>query len=170
MESPDGYQPGDKVRVRSGPHLGSRGILLGQEGGLVRLELSSGETILVQPHELTNFSLAARKAWQTMPKRAGRPPSPNTRKKMVSLRLDVDVWRMLGRAAEFNLIPSREQAVNEWLRKRLVQLLDSAPNAGLGELSPLRELPDPSFEDSPLKEGSLLHAVKGEDHAQHRRG
>jgi hypothetical protein len=38
---------------------------------------------------------------------------------MVSLRVDVDVWKALGRAADLGLITSREQAVNEWLRERL---------------------------------------------------
>ncbi len=123
MQSPDGWQPGDKVRVRTGPHKGNRGILQGEENDLLRLRLASGEVLLAEPENLTNFSLAARRAWSVMPKRAGRPQSPQPRKKMVSMRLDADLWRQLGHAAEIGLIQSREHAVNSWIRERLEELL-----------------------------------------------
>ncbi len=54
-----------------------------------------------------------------MPKRAGRPSLPVPRKKMVSIRIDVDVWNRLGEAVELGLIPSREEAVNAWLHQHL---------------------------------------------------
>ena len=52
--------------------------------------------------------------------RAIVPGTPT--KKMVSLRIDVDVWRLLAQAAELGFIPSREAAVNSWLREHLSQL------------------------------------------------
>ena len=121
------HQIGDKVRLRSGPNKGERGVLHGEEGTLVKVELGSGQIVLTKPDEITNFSLAARKAWEKMPKRSGRPRSANQNKKMVSFRLDMDVWRMLGLAAEFDLIVSREQAINSWLRKELEVLLQKYP-------------------------------------------
>ncbi len=123
MQSPDGWQLGDKVRVRTGPHKGDRGILQGEENDLLELKLDSGEVLLLEPEKLTNFSLAARRAWNVMPKRAGRPLSSVPRKKMVSMRLDIDLWQQLGYAVELGLIHSREHAVNRWIRECLDELL-----------------------------------------------
>jgi uncharacterized protein (DUF4415 family) len=119
-QDPTGVRIGDKVRVRFGPFAGQRAVVRCVEEGRLELQLETGAAACVAPDEITNYSLAARRAWQAMPKRAGRPPMlPGTRKRMVSIRLDEDVWRRLGRAAEFGLIPSREQAVNLWLREQL---------------------------------------------------
>lgn len=81
--------------------------------------LDEGSSIRVEQKEITNYSLAARRAWQKMPKRAGRPQSPSPRKKMVSMRMDVDVWDRLGEAVELGILVSREEAVNTWLREKL---------------------------------------------------
>jgi uncharacterized protein (DUF4415 family) len=116
-------QVGDKVRVKDGSHAGLRGVIAAKQGRKLRVELTSGEVVDFPPDHLTNLSLAARRAWSSMPKRAGRPKSQAPRKKMVSMRLDVDVWRDLSLAAEFGLIPSREEAVNRWLRDHLRFLL-----------------------------------------------
>lgn len=118
----DEHQPGDKVLLRDGQFAGCRGILRGDEGNLLRVELPSGEMAMVASDAFTNYSLAARRAWKSMPKRAGRPPAAH-RKKMASFRLDVDVLHMLAKAVEYGLVPSREHAVNEWLRNMLKQLL-----------------------------------------------
>lgn len=123
MQDPVGYQPGDKVRIRTGSHRGCRGILRGEDMGVLRIELNDGSIALVSASEVTNYSLAARRAWEVMPKQAGRPHLSAPRKKMVSMRLDIEVWKRLGQAAEFGLISSREQAVNTWLIEKLDQLL-----------------------------------------------
>lgn len=125
-------RPGDKIRVRTGSHAGARGVVRTVGVGRLVLDLADGGTVGVTPEEVTNYSLAARRAWAVMPKRAGRPRLDAPRKKMVSMRLDIDVWRRLSQAAEFGLIPNREQAVNEWVRQRLDALLppDAAPGAG----------------------------------------
>lgn len=122
-QDPSGHQPGDKVRLRAGEYQGHRGVILGEEEDRVQVELEAGETVNVLPDELTNYSLAARRAWKTMPKKAGRPKAHARQKRPVSFRLDMDVWKDLSRAAELGLIISREQAVNEWLRQALDQLL-----------------------------------------------
>jgi len=118
-EEPISYQAGDKVRIRRGPHAGVRGVICAVEAAGLRVQLSDGTIVQFPTEEVTNYSLAARRAWQTMPKRSGRPRSPGPGKKMISMRVDVDVWRRLGQAAELGLIPSREEAVNTWLREKM---------------------------------------------------
>lgn len=117
-----GTQPGDKVRVRTGAHNGHRGIVAEVQGDVVRLRLEVGEEILMPLDSITNFSLAARRAWEVMPKKAGRPVSTGGSKRMVSIRLDGQVWDLLGEAVNLGLIPSREQAINAWLRERADEL------------------------------------------------
>ncbi len=91
--------------------------------------LDEGSSIRVEQKEITNYSLAACRAWQKMPKRAGRPQSPNPRKKMVSMRIDVDVWERLGEAVESGLIPNKEEAVNVWVRDQLEHLFSNASHS-----------------------------------------
>lgn len=115
-ETPD-YRSGDKVRIRAGPRAGCRGRIHAVTSIEIEVELDDGTYSSVQPAEITNYSLAARRAWQVMPKRAGRPRlQESKRKKMVSLRLDAAVWEQLGRAVELGWIPSREEAINSWVQ------------------------------------------------------
>src|SRR5579863_3559689 len=121
LPNPDGFHLGDKIRIRNGPFAGARGIIHAEVDGLLEILLDESEsnTVTVFVEDITNYSLAARRAWQIMPKRAGRPQLAAPRKKMVSMRLDVDVWNRLGEAVELGLIHSREEAVNAWLREKL---------------------------------------------------
>ena len=127
LQNLNDFQPGDKVRIRSGPRTGARGIICSQVDGLLEIEIGINDTVRVNVEEITNYSRAARRAWKAMPKRAGRPQLAVPRKKMVSMRLDVDVWEQLGRAVELGLISSREQALNTWLREHLDILFGEAP-------------------------------------------
>lgn len=113
---------GDKVRIRSGPYAKKKGVVHTKAGELLEIHLDEGPLIHVEPSELTNYSLAARRAWQTMPKQSGRHQLAVPRKRMVSLRLDIDVLDDLDRATESGLIPNKEQAVNNWLRQQLDSL------------------------------------------------
>ena len=100
-----------------------RGVIVSEADGMLVVELQE-ETIKIVPDEVTNYSLAARRAWTAMPKKAGRPRlSASRKKKMVSLRIDADLWERLGQAAEAGLISNRGQAVNNWLREQLDLLL-----------------------------------------------
>src|SRR6266566_5506989 len=121
-QDPSGFRPGDKIRVRSGIYTGARGIIRAELNGLLEIELDDSKVLSVPAKEVTNYSLAARRAWQVMPKRAGRPQLATPRKKMVSMRLDIDVWDRLGEAVELGLIPSREEAINAWLGQQLDSL------------------------------------------------
>ena len=110
------HQIGDKVRVLAEPAPGEKGILVAVDGDLAQVQISTGITLPVPWEHLQNNSLAARRAWRTRPKRAGRPLATSTsRKRMVSLRIDAQVWERLGRAAEQGLIGSREEVVNRLL-------------------------------------------------------
>jgi hypothetical protein len=130
LQESDGFQPGDKIRVRVGAHTGARGIIQSELNGLLEILLDESNIINVPVKDVTNYSLAARRAWQVMPKRSGRPQLPAPRKKMVSIRLDIDVWDRLGEAVEAGLIPSREKAINVWLHQQLDSLFngESSPN------------------------------------------
>jgi hypothetical protein len=88
--SPDATRPGDKVRLKSGGHSGERAFVIAVERGTLVLELD-GRRFRCAVSDVTNFSLAARKAWATMPKRAGRPRARVPRTKMLSLRLPVEL-------------------------------------------------------------------------------
>jgi len=126
-QDPGGFQPGDKVRIRSSSYMGARGIICAESGGQLEIQLDEGGIVSVPAKEVTNYSLAARRAWQAMPKRAGRPQLATPRKKLVSIRIDVDVWNRLGEAVELDLVPSREEAINTWLRQQLDILFNEKP-------------------------------------------
>src|SRR5713101_5562680 len=119
IQDPIRFQFGDKIRIRTGPYTGVRGIIQAEKEGKLEIQLDNNNTVLVEPGEITNYSLAARRAWQVMPKRAGRPHLSSPRKKMVSMRIDIEVWDRLGEAVNLGLIPNREEAVNTWLQERL---------------------------------------------------
>lgn len=89
---------GDKVRVRAGEHARSRARIEGVQEERLKLRLESGTTILMPVDDVTNYSLAARKAWKSMPKRAGRPRTNEQTKRMISIRVESEVWDGLGEA------------------------------------------------------------------------
>ena len=121
--------PGDKIRVRTGDQAGARGCVAAVFDGLTEVQLESGSRLVLRLADVTNFSLAARKAWETMPKRAGRPKLLRPPRRMVSMRIDSDVWESLGAAVRVGLIVSREQAINDWLRAKVTDLLKDRPRS-----------------------------------------
>src|SRR5579859_4237420 len=135
-QDPAGWQAGDKVRVRSGPYFGSRGVIVGGNDAAFEIQLGGADTILLAPADVMNFSLAARRAWVTMPKKAGRPKSSRPAKVMVSMRLDVDVRNRLSIAAEMGLLSNREEAVNRWVREGLDALFARAGTEVTHEATP----------------------------------
>lgn len=115
-------RPSDKVRIRSGTWEGTRGVIVSSAPDRLQVELRGGDRLTFRPDEVTNYSRAARRAWQAMPKRAGRPRSSNGPKQMVSLRIEPRLWRLLAAAVDLGLIRSREQAINEWLQQHVAEL------------------------------------------------
>jgi hypothetical protein len=101
-------------------------VIVGGTDAAVDVELGGGDTVSLSPPDLMNFSLAARRAWVTMPKKAGRPKSSRPPKVMVSMRLDIEVRNRLSVAAEMGLITNREEAVNRWVGEGLDALFTEA--------------------------------------------
>lgn len=138
-------QIGDKVRIKSGLFTGQRGVIAVINDEELTVDLASGEHIQLAEGELTNYSLAARRAWQKMPKQAGRPKT--SRKKLVSLRIDAELWERIGQAVTAGVIRSREEAINLWLSERLgilfadsrIQELRSSYDASVDEHDQLVE-------------------------------
>jgi hypothetical protein len=118
---------GDKVRLKAGPHAGERGTLDAIVGDrlVIRLE-ESGATIRVTSDQVTNYSLAARKAWVTGPDRAvGRRKGTKLYDRVsVTLRLDRDVWERFLGLEEDGVIDDRTRMINRWFREKLADLDD----------------------------------------------
>jgi hypothetical protein len=124
------HRVGDKVRVRIGDYAGARGLVRGIEDGHLEVEIEPDTMIRASAAGVTNYSLAARRAWQTMPKRAGRPRSAEPRRKTLSVRLYPDVWALYQQVSSLGLLPSQTLAVNNWLREGLAALLETAGRGG----------------------------------------
>ena len=78
-------------------------------------------TVRVPQQATTNLSLAARKAWASMPDRkVGRPRGSKTVDRMsVTLRIDRDVWDRFLEAERRGRIADRTEVVNAWFRREL---------------------------------------------------
>ena len=118
-------EAGDKVRLKAGTYAGARGFLdaFDDEKLVVRLE-HSGLRVRVSPEQITNFSLAARKAWVTEPERAvgRRKGTKLTDRVSVTLRLDRKLWEhFLGLEAD-GVIEDRTGLINALLREKLAKL------------------------------------------------
>ncbi len=116
---------GDKVRLKTTAHRGERGVVDLVEGGklVVRLE-GSGQVVRLLPEDVTNFSLAARKAWVTDPDRAvGRRKGTRLCDRVsVTLRLDRELWELFTGMEEDGVIEDRTGVVNSWFREKLSKL------------------------------------------------
>jgi hypothetical protein len=118
---------GDKVRLKTKPNAGRRGVTEGISGStlIIRLE-DDGECIQASSGELTNLSLAARRAWLTMPKRdVGRPKGLRLSDRVsVTLRIDRELWEQFKALEQVGRITDRTATINEWLSERLEQLTE----------------------------------------------
>ena len=116
---------GDKVRLKAGPHAGERGLVEALDGEklVVRLE-QSGLKLCVLPEQMTNFSLAARKAWVTGPDRAvGRKKGTKLYDRVsVTLRFDRDLWKRFLALEKEGIIEDRTALINAWFREKLAEL------------------------------------------------
>ena len=120
--------------MKVGPRRGLRGIIVSTQGSKVTVRLDSEESpVSAKSHEITNYSLAARKAWVSMPhRRVGRPSgSSKTRRISVTLRIDVELWERFKRSESVGLIQDRTAAVNDWFRQKLTQLEKRSDTKGM---------------------------------------
>jgi uncharacterized protein (DUF4415 family) len=128
---------GDKVKLKSHHGAPVRGIVEEVHGDelLVRLD-ESGELVAVVSELVTNFSLAARKAWKNMPHRqVGRPKGTRHCDRIsVTLRIDRELWEQFKRDESEGRIKGRTATINCWLRemldklKRTQDFVDAAEN------------------------------------------
>src|SRR5712691_6217015 len=116
---------GDKVKLKGGNNASVRGVVEAVQGDelLVRLD-ESGELIAVASQFVTNFSLAARKAWKNMPHRqVGRPKGARHCDRVsVTLRIDRELWEQFRQDEEEGLIEDRTATINAWFRDMLDKL------------------------------------------------
>lgn len=111
---------GDKVRLKRPD--GARGIVSGIEGSRIAVRIAESDRILTaRPEDLTNFSLAARKAWRNMPTRkVGRPKGSRVCDRLsVTIRLDRDLWESFRRAEAQGVIDDRTSSLNRWIAEGL---------------------------------------------------
>jgi len=123
---------GDKIRIKNLPGLkGERGVIEAVRESKLVVRTESGKNINLDPREITNFSLAARKAWKSMPKRkVGRPRGTSVSNRIsVTLRIDDDLWREFRQAEASGLISKRTEILNQWIREKLDQILHSKKRA-----------------------------------------
>jgi len=117
------HQLGDKVRLKENAAIpGLRGIITVVEPRrvVIRSEID-GCLVQTEPHYLTNFSLAARKAWKKMPdRRVGRPKGSRVCDRIsVTIRFDRELWQRFRVAENEGLIADRTATLNRWLTEHL---------------------------------------------------
>lgn len=119
------FEIGDKVKLKSGAHAGVRGLVeaVAENEVVVRAD-GIQEPVTLSPHEVTNFSLAARKAWLSMPKRqVGRPKGSKFCDRIsVTLRIDRDVWDQFRAQEKSGQIHDRTGTINAWLKEHLTKM------------------------------------------------
>jgi uncharacterized protein (DUF4415 family) len=115
---------GDKVRVKHLGERGERGVIEAVKGRKLVVRVAEGALITADPKDLTNFSLAARKAWKSMPnRRVGRPRGSSLSNRIsVTLRIDRDLWDDFKRAEAAGIISDRTELLNQWIRQKLDRL------------------------------------------------
>jgi uncharacterized protein (DUF4415 family) len=127
----------DKVRLKDHSRALRRGVVAAVHNDelLVRLD-ESGELATVASAGVTNFSLAARKAWKNMPhRRVGRPKGARHCDRVsVTLRIDRELWEKFKQDELAGLVEDRTATINTWLREMLGKLkrtkarIDAAEN------------------------------------------
>jgi len=113
---------GDKVRVKASKE---RGIVDRFKGSGLVVLLNNGAPVDLSESDITNYSLAARKAWKNMPsRRVGRPKGTvKTDRVSVTLRINRELWEAFQAAEKRGLISDRTSTVNEWIAEKLSGLL-----------------------------------------------
>jgi hypothetical protein len=116
-------EAGDKVRIKHGPHAGERAFVKSVNGETLWLQLQDSDRIVsLSADGVTNYSLAARKAWVTGPDRAvgRRKGSKVTDRVTVAFRIDRDLWERFLELETAGKIEDRNALINEWFREKLL--------------------------------------------------
>jgi len=112
---------GDKIRIKS---IAKRGVVERVQGKSLVVSFEDGKSASFDESEVTNFSLAARKAWESMPdRRVGRPKgTTKTDRTSVTLRIDRELWEQFRLAEENGKITDRTATINKWISEKLNEL------------------------------------------------
>src|SRR5262249_49903887 len=111
-----------KVRIKCGKFASERGVLTRPHSGKWIVSMREGSlTAILSSSELTNFSLAARRAWRSMPDRkVGRPAGSKVSDRIsVIFRVDRPLWNQFLAAEDAGLIGDRTTVINACLRDAL---------------------------------------------------
>lgn len=122
------HMVGDKVGVRGLDGTMLKGVIarLGIDSVVVRLD-GNQEFLEAPRSQLRNFSLAARKAWASMPNRnVGRPKGTSVSNRVsVTLRVDKDLWDQFRFLQRTGKIGNRVEAIESCLRSIMRGLSNS---------------------------------------------
>jgi hypothetical protein len=115
---------GDKVKLKRSADIapGAHGVISEVAGSILLVLLEeSGQIIRVPSEKVTNFSLAARKAWQNMPARnVGRPKGSRVCDRLsVTIRVDRDLWERFRSAEASGAVADRTTTLNRWIAEGL---------------------------------------------------
>lgn len=112
---------GDKIRIKTSHQ---RGVVARLAGKSLLINLDDGGQTNATESEVTNFSLAARKAWEQMPeRRVGRPKgTTRTDRTSVTLRIDRKLWEQFRLAESDGKITDRTTTINQWIAEKLNEL------------------------------------------------
>jgi hypothetical protein len=121
------HRPGDKVKLKDPQRdLSSRrGVVAVVDSDRLTVRVNGTSLLVtVAPDGVTNFSLAARKAWQNMPKRnVGRPKGSKVSDRVsVTIRVDRDLWERFRQAEADGIIHDRTSTLNGWISEQLKTL------------------------------------------------
>jgi uncharacterized protein (DUF4415 family) len=112
---------GDKIRIKISL---ARGVIEQVKGNTLSVSRDDGGEEIVESSDVTNYSLAARKAWESMPeRRVGRPKGTSkTDRVSVTLRIDRELWDRFKQAEKDELITDRTGVVNKLIAEKLDEL------------------------------------------------
>src|SRR5439155_13766806 len=118
-------QLGDKVKVKRPPHAGHRGLVARVRRGMLLVRMvDTSKVVEVSEQDVINFSLAARRAWVSMPdRRVGRPKGSRVCDRIsVTLRIDRDLWNLFVEMESDGRIEDRTATINRLLREKVAEL------------------------------------------------
>lgn len=133
-------QIGDKVRRRK-PEEPVRGVIVRIDRKLLIVKFDGvDEPVSVSADELTNLSLAARRAWTSMPKRpVGRKLGVKIRDRVsVTLRIDRDLWEQFQELEQAGHVTNRTDLINAVLRNA-IESISRSHNKSVRSSEPPRE-------------------------------
>jgi hypothetical protein len=119
---------GDKIRLKKTRTSSGRAQVVSFDGDIIRVALPSGETISVGAEDITNFSSAARRAWDSRPERqVGRPRGMVKDRISVTVRIDRQLWQRVRALESAGILTRRTEWLNTTLREAVEPLEHCSP-------------------------------------------